>query len=95
MTGEIDGHQLEIRGVVVRKPPAANGPCMFCEKMLNLGSSDRMILEDTRCRWAGEGRRGHIQQFPPELKTTIDANDFLTKMKEHRVVYRRAAKCKV
>ena len=92
MTGKIDGHQLEIRGVVVRRPPAANGPCMFCEKMLNLGCTDRMILEDARCKWAGEGRRGHIQQYPPELKATIDSEAFLAKMRDHRVVYRRAAK---
>lgn len=95
MTGEIDGYQLEIRGVVVRRPPAVDGPCMFCEKMLSLGSTNRMLLEGVRCQWGGEGRKGHIQWYPTELRATIYSEAFLGKWYKQPVVYRRAAKPQV
>ena len=96
MEGKIDGHALEIRGLVprggLRHPFNPSGPCMWCTKMLKLGSTELMITRGVRCQWAGEGRRGHICSYPAVLKAYIESDEFTQQMRGNKVVYRRAKK---
>ena len=96
MEGKIDGHSLEIRGWVPRSGPRhrmnPSGPCMWCCRMLELGSTEKMISQGMRCKWAGQGRRGHICSYPAVLKTNIESDEFSQRMKNKNAVYRRAKK---
>ena len=96
MEGKIDGHALEIRGMVprggIRCMMNPSGPCMWCTRMLELGSTELMISRGVRCQWAGYGRRGHICSFPAVLKAFIESEEFTQRMRSNRVGYRRAKK---
>jgi len=53
--GDIDGHHLQIRGMVPRGGPNSvnpPGPCMICERMITLATSDRCAQYGVRCQWA-------------------------------------------
>lgn len=87
MTGKIDEWELEIKGMVPRQGPrSANppGPCMWCERMIQLGSTKQLAEHGLRCRWAGQGRRGHIQTYPPALRAIIESEDFSQQLRESR-----------
>ena len=46
LTGSIDGHQLEVRGLLNRKGPNSQdppSPCKNCSRMLSLGTTDLMM----------------------------------------------------
>ena len=63
LTGSIDGHELEVRGVIQRKGPNSSHPpsaCYICSKMLSLGTTKQMVDHGVRCQWAGVSMRGHI-----------------------------------
>ena len=83
--GKIDGHPLVIKGMVYRggprHPTKPSGPCMFCTRMIELGTTTRLMNRGVRCQWAGQGRRGHICSYPAALKKVIESKEFDERMK--------------
>ena len=83
--GTIDGYPLVIKGMVYRggprHPTKPSGPCMFCTRMLQLGTTERLMNRGVRCQWGGQGRRGHICSYPAALKQVIESDEFTERMK--------------
>ena len=52
LEGLIDGHNVQVRGHVPRRGPKSSnppGPCMFCQSMIELGSTALMLKYGVRC----------------------------------------------
>ena len=63
LTGSIDGHQLEVRGLLNRKGPNSHdppSPCKNCSRMMSLGASALMLKYGVFCRYGGSNMKGHI-----------------------------------
>ena len=55
LQGTIDGHKVEVFGMIPRKGPNSHnppGPCMFCTAMIELGTTKLLAEYGTRCQWA-------------------------------------------
>ena len=72
------------KGAKSSNPPSA---CYICTRMVDLGTTKQMMAHGVRCQYAGAGMRGHITQFPPELKKTMESPEFLQQFKYTRAVY--------
>ena len=76
LTGSIDGHQLEVRGLLNRKGPNSHdppSPCKNCSRMLSLGTTDLMMKYGCFCKWAGASMKGHIESWPSELREVFES----------------------
>ena len=94
LSGSIDGHEVDVRGVILRKGVGSDHPpsaCKICARMISLGSTEKMIENGIRCQWAGIEMRGHITNWPAELKKTMEDPEFLQKFKHTGWNYRRRA----
>ena len=77
--GKINGHVCEFRGFVARSglghERIPDGPCMNCSKMLELKTTDRMLLAGVNCPYTGF--RGHIVKLPKEVAAITKSNEFM------------------
>ena len=79
LEGLIDGHTVQVRGKVPRRGSKSNDPpgsCMFCQSMIELGSTALMLQYGVRCQHGGQFKRGHIEEYPKELKETLESEEF-------------------
>ena len=63
LTGSIDNHRVEVKGMINRKGPNSSeppSPCKNCTRMISLGTTDMMIRYGVFCRYAGGTMKGHI-----------------------------------
>ena len=59
------------------------GPCMVCCAIINFGSTDKIFAyAASACSFAGQGRAGHIQKYPPELEDFFNSPKYLVRLKE-------------
>ena len=52
LTGSIDGHNVEVRGVIQRKGVGSSNPpgaCYICARMVSLGTTEQMVQFGVRC----------------------------------------------
>ena len=63
LTGSIDGHQLEVRGMIARRGPNSHdppSPCKNCSRMMSLGTTDLLLKYGVFYRYGGSNMKGHI-----------------------------------
>ena len=63
LTGTIDTHALEVRGMINRKGPNSSeppSPCKNCTRMIPLGTTELLMKYGVFCRYAGSSMKGHI-----------------------------------
>ena len=83
--GKINGHKCEIRGFCSRSgmghPRNPDGPCMNCLKMLDLKTTDRMLLAGINCPYVG--MRGHIVELPKQVTSITKSTEYMQEMKDY------------
>ena len=83
--GKLNGHKCEIRGFCSRSgmghPRNPDGPCMNCMKMLDLKTTDRMLLAGINCPYIG--MKGHIVELPKQVTAILDSTEYMQVMKDY------------